>query len=78
MEDSVIGKKVNELVRALETTRAPEQFYLNKKEIDLNAYFAEGYNVEINEEQEKKYDELFWGQDVDRLERLLEKEKLYP
>ena len=78
VEDPVIGKKVKELVRALETTRAPEQFYLNKKEIDLNAYFAEGYNVTINEEQKKKYDELFWGQDVDRLESLLIKEKLYP
>ena len=78
VEDPVIGKKVKELVRALETTRAPEQFYLHKKEIDVDAYFAEGYNVTINEEQEKKSDELFWGQDVDRLESLLKKEKLYP
>ena len=78
VEDPIIGKKVKELVRALETTRAPEQFYLNKKEIDTIAYFAEGYNVTINEEQKKKYDELFWGQDVDRLESLLKKEKLYP
>ena len=31
VEDPVIGKKVRELVRALEKTRAPEQFYLNKK-----------------------------------------------
>ena len=43
VEDSVIGKKVRELVRALETTRAPEQFYSNKKEMDEYAYFAEGY-----------------------------------
>ena len=30
VEDPVIGRKVRELVRALEKTRAPEQFYLNK------------------------------------------------
>ena len=34
VEDPVIGKKVCELIRALEKTRAPEQFYLNKKEVD--------------------------------------------
>ena len=33
VEDPVIGKKVCELIRALEKTRAPEQFYLNKKEV---------------------------------------------
>ena len=31
VEDPVIGKKVKELVEALEKTRAPEQFYLHKK-----------------------------------------------
>ena len=78
VEDPVIGRKVKELVRALETTGAPEQFYYNKREIDRNAYFAEGYNFTMNEEQQKKYDELFWGEDVEGLKRLLEKEKLYP
>ena len=34
VEDPVIGKKVKELVEALEKTRAPEQFYLGKKEMD--------------------------------------------
>ena len=45
VEDPVIGRKVRELVRALETTGAPEQFYLNKIEIDEKAYFAEGYGL---------------------------------
>ena len=54
VEDPIIGKKVCELVRALEKTRAPEQFYMNKKEIDEDAYFAEGYNFKMNEEQKKK------------------------
>ena len=54
VEDPVIGKKVRELVRALEKTRAPEQFYLNKKEMDEYAYFAEGYGITMNEEQKKK------------------------
>ena len=31
VEDPVIGKKVKELVEALEKPRAPEQFYLHKK-----------------------------------------------
>ena len=78
VEDPVIGKKVRELVRALEKTRAPEQFYLNKKEMDEDAYFAEGYGLTMNEEQKKKLDEFFWGANVKALEELLRKEKLYP
>ena len=78
IEDPVIGKKVKELIRALETTRAPEQFYLNKKEIDEDAYFAEGYGLTMNEEQKKNFDKFFWGEDVEGLKELLEKEKLYP
>ena len=70
VEDPVIGKKVKELVEALEKTRAPEQFYLNKKELDEDAYFAEGYGLTMNEEQEKQRDDFFWGQDVEGLERL--------
>ena len=78
VEDPVIGKKVCELVRALETTRAPEQFYLNKKEMDEDAYFAEGYGLTMNEEQKKKFDKFFWEEDVEGLKKLLRKEKLYP
>ena len=78
VEDPVIGKKVKELVRALERTRAPEQFCLNKKEMDEDAYFAEGYGLTMNKEQKKKFDDFFWGEDVEGLEELLRKEKLYP
>ena len=78
VEDPVIGRKLKELVEALEKTRAPEQFYFNKKEIDENAYFAEGYGLTMNEEQKKKFDDFFWGEDVEGLEELLRKEKLYP
>ena len=78
VEDPVIGRKVKELVKALEKTRAPEQFYLNKKEVDEDAYFAEGYGLTMNEEQKKQRDDFFWGEDVESLERLLKKEKLYP
>ena len=70
VEDPVIGKKVCELVRALERTRAPEQFYLNKKEMDEDAYFAEGYGLTMNEEQKKKFDDFFWSEDVEGLEEL--------
>ena len=78
VEDPVIGRKVKELVKALEKTRAPEQFYLNKKEMDEDAYFAEGYGLTMNEEQKKQRDDFFWGEDVEGLKRLLIKEKLYP
>ena len=78
VEDPVIGKKVKELVEALEKTRAPEQFYFHKQEVDEDAYFAEGYGLTMNEEQEKQRDDFFWGEDVEGLERLLRKEKLYP
>ena len=78
VEDPVIGKKVRELVRALEKTKAPEQFYLNKRELDYHAYFSEGYNnLLMTEEQKKKYD-LFSKYDPEELEKLLIKEKLYP
>ena len=78
VEDPVIEKKVRELVRALEKTRAPEQFYLNKKEMDEYAYFAEGYGLTMNEEQKRQSDDFFDGEDVEGLEELLIREKLFP
>ena len=78
VEDPVIGKKVRELVRAIEKTRAPEQFYLGKKEMDEYAYFAEGYDLTMNKEQKKQSDDFFEGEDVEGLEELLRKEKLLP
>ena len=78
VEDPVIGRKVRELVEALEKTRAPEQFYLNKKEMDEDAYFAEGYGLTMSEEQKKKFKDFFWGEDVEGLKELLRREKLYP
>ena len=79
VKDPVIGKKVRELVRALEKTKAPEQFYLNKRELDYHAYFSEGYNnLLMTEEQKKKYDDLCSKYDPEELEKLLIKEKLYP
>ena len=78
VEDPIIGKKVRELVEALEKTRAPEQFYLHKKEVDEDAYFAEGYGLKMNEEQKKQWRDFFDGEDVEGLEKLLRKEKLYP
>ena len=76
VEDPVIGKKVRELVRALEKTRAPEQFYLNKKEMDEYVYFAEGYGLTMNEEQKRQSDDFFDGEDVEGLKELL-REKIY-
>ena len=78
IEDPVVGKKVRELVKALEKTRAPEQFYLGKKEMDEDAYFAEGYGLTMNEEQKKKFEDFFGSEDDERLKELLIKEKLFP
>ena len=78
VEDPVIGRKLKELVEALEKTRAPEQFYLNKKEIDEDAYFAEGYGLTMNEDQKRELEEFIDGEDVKSLEKLLIEKKLYP
>ena len=78
LEDPVVGRKVKELVEALEKTRAPEQFYFHKEEVDEDAYFAEGYGLTMNEEQKKQRDDFFWGKDVEGLKRLLREKKLYP
>ena len=78
VEDPDIGRNVKELVEALEKTGAPQEFTLNKKEIDEDAYFAEGYGLTLNEEQEKQRDDFLRGKDVEGLEELLRKEKLYP
>lgn len=78
IEDPVVGKKVRELVKELEKTRAPEQYLLNKKEMDEDAYFAEGYGLKMNEEQKKKFKDFYNGEDEESLEKLLNKEKLYP
>ena len=77
VEDPVIGRKVRELVRALERTRAPEQFFYNKRELDEYAYFAEGYRFTMNEEQKKQKDDFFSKKDVKGLKEILRKEKLY-
>ena len=78
VEEPVIGKKIKYLVEALEKTNAPEEFCSNKKEMDENAYFAEGYGLTMNEEQEKQMKEFFYGKDVEGLEKLLREKKLYP
>ena len=76
VEDPVIGRKLKELVKALEKTRAPEQFYFHKREVDEDAYFAEGYGLTMNEEQEKQLRDFLDEEDVEGLRKLLIKEKL--
>ena len=78
VEDPVIGRKVKELVEALEKTHAPEEFCLNKKEMDEDAYFAEGYGLTMNDEQKKQLKEFIYGKDVKSLEKLLREKNLYP
>ena len=78
IEDPVVGRKVKELVRVLEQTRAIEQFLYNKQEIDENAYFAEGYGLTMNEEQKKKLNDYLDSEDDNVVEELLIKEKLFP
>ena len=76
VEDPVIGRKVRELVEALEKTRAPEQFYLNKKEMDEDAYFAEGYGLQLNEEQLRCRNNFLDSENVEEVKEILRKEKI--
>ena len=76
VEDPILGRKVKELVEALEKTRAPEEFYFFKREEDEDAYFAEGYGLTMNEEQRKQRDDFFYGEDAESLEKLLRKKSL--
>lgn len=78
IEDPVIGRKVRELVRALETTSAPEQFTMNKEELDIDAYFAEGYGLTMNEEQRKRVNDFYDKGDSKYVMKLLLKEKIHP
>ena len=78
VEDPIIGKKVKELVHALEKTRAMEEFYFNKREMDEYAYFAEGYRLTMNKEQKKQYKDFLDGKNVKELEKLLRKKNLFP
>ena len=77
IEDPVIRKKVKKLINYLEKTNAPEQIYLHKREVDCNAYFAEGYGLTMNEDQQKQKKELLDSEDPEKLKRLLIREKLY-
>ena len=77
VEDPVIGRKVKDLVEALEKKHDIDEFYLYKKE-DVYAFFAEGYNLKMNEEQRKKMEDFYDEKDAEGLERLLREKKLYP
>ena len=76
VEDPVIGRKVRELVEALEKTRAPEQFYLHKNEVDEDAYFAEGYGLKLNEEQLRCRNNFLDSENVEEVKEILRKEKI--
>ena len=78
VEDPVIRRKVRELVKTLEKTRALDEFYNLKKEEDEYAYFAEGYGLTMNDEQKKQRDDIFLEKNVEGLERLLREKILYP
>lgn len=78
IDDPVIGRKLCELVRILETTGAPEQYYWGKEELDIDAYFAEGYGLSMNEEQKKRFNDFYDKMDTKELMKLLIKEKIHP
>lgn len=78
IEDPVIGRKVRELVSILERTKTPEQYYWGKEELDIEAYFAEGYGLTMNEEQRKMLDDFYDKKDGKSVLKLLLKEKIKP
>ena len=52
-------------------------FFYKKEEYEY-AFFAEGYNLKMNEEQRKKMEDFYDEKDAEGLERLLREKKLYP
>ena len=78
IDDPVIGRKLRELVRILEKTGAPEQYYWGKEELDIEAYFAEGYGLTMNEEQRKRVNDFYDKMDTKELMKILIKEKIHP
>ena len=44
--------------------------------MDEDAYFAEGYDLTMNKEQKKKFEDFFDGEDVEGLKELLRKGKV--
>ena len=45
--------------------------------IDEPGFYELVFSLTMNEEQKKSFNDFFWGEDVESLERLLRKEKLY-
>ena len=80
IEDTEIGKKVQEFVRKLEQTGEPEMYFSNKKDIDLYAYFNKGYDddISISQEQRRKLNKIIvMEDDLEGHKEILIKEKLY-
>ena len=76
IDDPVTGRKLRELVSILEKTNTPEQYYWGKEELDIEAYFAEGYGLTMNEEQKKMLDDFYDKKDGKSVVKLLLKEKI--
>lgn len=76
IDDPVTGRKLRELVSILERTNTPEQYYWGKEELDIEAYFAEGYGLTMNEEQRKMLDDFYDKKDGKYVMKLLLKEKI--
>lgn len=76
IDDPVTGRKLRELVSILERTGAPEQYYWGKEELDIEAYFAEGYGLTMNKEQRKMLDDFYDKKDGKYVMKLLLKEKI--
>ena len=78
IDDPITGRKLRELVRILEMTNTPEQYYWGKEELDIEAYFAEGYGLTMNEEQKKMLNDFYDKKDGKYVLKLLLKEKIHP
>ena len=76
IDDPVTGRKLRELVSILERTKTPEQYYWGKEEKDIEAYFAEGYGLTMNEEQKKIMEDFYDKKDGKYTLKLLLKEKI--
>ena len=71
VEDLEIGKKLQELIRVMEISKIPENYYDNKREVDYEACFSKGYNYSLTKNRQRKITNFFRKYDFETLNKIL-------
>ena len=59
VEDIEIGKKLQALIRVMEISKDPENYYDEKREVDYYACFSKGYNYSLTSNRNRKMYNFF-------------------